>query len=227
MSNKHAGPGGVFQVEDVTALSLELLQLSKRQAAFKRLGDVLFSFFAIIVTGLPVLIFAGIIFLQDRHNPFYRQIRLTRDGCNYSIIKLRSMIPEAERETGPVLAAMEDSRVTKFGGFLRRTRLDELPQFWNVLKGEMSVVGPRPERPFFTEEYSKTVPHFKLRLAVKAGITGMAHVYGRYDTPPDERIKLDLYYMLNYSPVLDIKIVFETVRIMSSRSYSEGVKGKR
>ena len=201
--------------------------LTTWQNFYKRLFDIVFSFFALIFFGPFILIFAVIVFSRDGRNPFFKQERLTRGGREYNVVKIRSMIWDAERETGPVLASLEDSRITKFGGFLRRTRLDELPQFWNVLKGEMSVVGPRPERPYFTEEYSKIVPQFKLRLNFKAGITGMAHVYGRYDTPPEERIKLDLFYMHNYSFWLDIKIIFETVRIMASKSYSEGVKGKR
>jgi exopolysaccharide biosynthesis polyprenyl glycosylphosphotransferase len=216
-----------FQFGDLMALRFKSIYMTKGQNFVKRFYDIILSTMFLIITGLPILVFAGIIFLQDKHNPFYRQERLTRGERIYKIIKLRTMVWDAERDSGPVLASNEDSRITKFGAFLRRTRLDELPQFYNVLKGDMSIVGPRPERPFFTEEYSKTVPDFKLRLAVKAGITGMAHVYGRYDTPPDERIKLDIYYMLNYSPALDIKIIIETVRIMLSRSYSEGVKGKQ
>jgi exopolysaccharide biosynthesis polyprenyl glycosylphosphotransferase len=215
-----------FQFGDMMALRFHSLQMTREQAAAKRAFDIFLSVCALIVTGLPILIFAAVIFLQDRRSPFYKQERLTRGGRSFLIVKLRTMVWDAERDTGPVLAAKDDSRVTRLGGFLRRTRLDELPQFWNVLKGDMSVVGPRPERRHFTEEYSASVPQFKLRLSVKAGVTGMAHVYGRYDTPPDERIKLDLYYMLNYSLALDLKIIVETVRIMLSRSYSEGVKGK-
>jgi exopolysaccharide biosynthesis polyprenyl glycosylphosphotransferase len=216
-----------FQFGDLMALRFKSIYLTKGQNFVKRFYDIILSTLFLIISGLPILVFALIIFLQDGRNPFFRQERLTRGGRVYKIIKLRTMIWDAERSTGPILASNEDPRITKIGSFLRRTRLDELPQFFNVLKGDMSVVGPRPERPSFTEEYSKTVPDFKLRLAVKAGITGMAHVYGRYDTPPSERIKLDIYYMLNYSPALDIKIIIETIRIMLSRSYSEGVKGKQ
>jgi len=216
-----------FQFGDMMAFRLSALRMTKEKAVLKRVFDIIFSALALIVTGLPILVFAAAIFLQDKHNPFYRQERLTKDGRRFNIIKLRTMIKDAERDTGPTLAASDDKRITRIGCFLRRYRLDELPQFLNVLKSDMSIVGPRPERPYFKDEYSKTVPNFNLRLYVKAGVTGMAHVYGRYDTPPDERIKLDLYYMLNYSFALDLKIIIETVRIMLFRSYSEGVKGKR
>ena len=216
-----------FQFGDMLALRFRRLGLTWEQKVYKRLIDVAVSFCAVALLFLPTALLAAIIFLQDRRGPIFAQERLTRDGRVFRLYKLRTMVPDAERRTGPALAAYEDPRVTPFGRFLRRSRLDELPQFINVLKGDMSVVGPRPERPYFHDLYSSTVPEYKHRLSVKAGITGMAHVYGRYDTRPEERIRLDLHYIGNFSLLLDIKIMIETGRIMLSRSYAEGLKGKR
>lgn len=219
--------GKDVQFGDMIALRMRAPGLTPEQAAVKRTFDICASLAAIAIFALPVALLALIIFANDGCPPFYVQRRLTRGGRAFDCIKLRTMISDAEAETGPVLAMESDPRITPIGVFLRSTRLDELPQFLNVLKGDMSVVGPRPEREYFAQEYMKTVPDFERRLAVKAGITGFAHVYGRYDTPPAERINLDMYYIFNYSMLLDMKILVETLRIMCSRSYAEGVKGKR
>jgi lipopolysaccharide/colanic/teichoic acid biosynthesis glycosyltransferase len=216
-----------IQFGDMLALRFRNLGLTWEQRALKRFLDIVISLLASVTLLLPVAVLAAIVFLQDRRNPLFSQERLTRDGRVFRLYKLRTMITDAERHSGPVLAAYKDPRTTPFGRFLRRSRLDELPQFINVLKGDMSIVGPRPERTYFHELYSSTVPEYNHRLTVKAGITGMAHVYGRYDTPPEERIRLDLHYILNYSLLLDIKIMIETGHIMLSRSYAEGLKGKR
>ncbi|MCL2031467.1 MAG: sugar transferase [Oscillospiraceae bacterium] len=216
-----------FQFGDLPVLRFRRLGLSWEQRAVKRAADILLSLCALAVLSLPVSLLALAVFLQDRRNPIFAQERLTRDSRVFRLYKLRTMVPGAEEHTGPTLAAYNDPRVTRLGRFLRLTRLDETPQFINVLKGDMSVVGPRPERLYFHTLYSLKVPEFSHRLSVKAGITGMAHVYGRYDTRPEERIRLDLYYILHASPLLDIKIMIETARIMLSRSYAEGLKGAR
>ena len=214
-----------FQFGDLMALRFRRLGFTEEQRALKRAMDIVLSFCAILVLALPVALLAAAVFLQDRRSPIFAQDRLTRDGRVFRLYKLRTMIPGAEDGTGPTLASYGDPRVTRLGRFLRATRLDEMPQFINVFKGDMSIVGPRPERPFFHELYSITVPEYAYRLSVKAGITGMAHVYGRYDTRPEERIRLDLHYISHFSFLLDIKIMIETVRIMLSRSYAEGLKG--
>jgi lipopolysaccharide/colanic/teichoic acid biosynthesis glycosyltransferase len=133
------------------------------------------------------------------------------------------MILDAEKLTGPTLALKDDPRITKAGKRLRQMRLDELPQFWNVLKGDMSLVGPRPEREHFINLYLQSLPEYQFREKVRAGITGLAHVLGKYNTTPEERIKLDLTYIQNYSLFLDIKILIETVRIVLTKEYAEGV----
>ena len=130
---------------------------------------------------------------------------------------------DAEKETGPTLAAKDDPRITKCGRWLRQTRLDEIPQFWNVLIGDMSLVGPRPEREHFINLYSESLPAYKYRTKVRAGITGLAHVMGKYNTTPEERIMLDLTYIQNYSLFLDLKILIETVRVITMKEYAEGI----
>jgi lipopolysaccharide/colanic/teichoic acid biosynthesis glycosyltransferase len=213
-----------FQFGDMFALRIRPLGFGKGREAAKRAFDVVFSVLALAALSLPLLILTGAVYFQDRHNPFFTQTRLTRDGRRFKLLKLRTMKPDAERDTGPVLASFSDPRVTRLGRTLRSLRLDELPQFWNVLKGDMSVVGPRPERPHFHELYCKDIPEYAHRLTVKAGITGMAHIYGRYDTAPENRIKLDLYYIMNGGLILDMKLIAETVRVMLTRSYADGVK---
>jgi exopolysaccharide biosynthesis polyprenyl glycosylphosphotransferase len=215
---------GAIQFGDMFALRIKPLGYSRERAFFKRAFDIAFSALALAVLSLPLLILAGAVYIQDRANPFFSQVRLTRHGRQFKLYKLRTMKPDAERDTGPVLAAYDDPRVTRFGRFLRSTRLDEFPQFWNVLKGDMAVVGPRPERPHFHEQYCREVPEYTHRLTVKAGITGMAHIYGRYDTAPEHRIKLDLYYILHGGAALDAKLIAETVRVMLTRSYADGIK---
>jgi lipopolysaccharide/colanic/teichoic acid biosynthesis glycosyltransferase len=215
-----------FQFGDMLALRFQRLGLTKEQQILKRFIDITLSLLAVTVLFIPMAFFAAVIFLQDRCNPIYAQERLTKNGRVFRLYKLRTMIPNAEQGTGPVLAAYNDHRITRAGRFLRLMRLDEIPQFINVLKGDMSIVGPRPERPVFHELYSLTVPDFAHRLKVRAGITGMAHVYGRYDSRPEERIRLDIHYISNFSVLLDIKIMVETVRVMLSRSYADGLKNK-
>jgi lipopolysaccharide/colanic/teichoic acid biosynthesis glycosyltransferase len=143
---------------------------------------------------------------------FYRQERMGLDGKAFTVTKFRSMSIGAEEDTGPVWASEDDPRCTPFGRFLRRYDLDELPQFWNVFKGEMSLVGPRPERPFFVEQFKHRFPQYMLRHKVKAGITGWAQVNGwRGNTSIEKRIEFDLYYIENWSVRLDFKIIWLTV----------------
>ena len=143
---------------------------------------------------------------------FYRQERMGLDGKSFTIVKFRSMYDDAERETGPVWAQPSDPRVTPFGRFLRRSNLDELPQLWNVLRGDMSIVGPRPERPHFVAQFKHKIPQYMLRHKVKAGLTGWAQVNGwRGNTPLEKRIEYDLYYIENWSVRLDLKIMWLTL----------------
>jgi lipopolysaccharide/colanic/teichoic acid biosynthesis glycosyltransferase len=143
---------------------------------------------------------------------FYRQERMGLDGKAFTVYKFRSMHQDAEEDTGPVWARDDDPRTTPVGRWLRRMDLDELPQFWNVLKGDMSIVGPRPERPFFVEQFKHRIPQYMLRHKVKAGITGWAQVNGwRGNTSLEKRIEYDLYYIENWSVTLDLKIMWLTL----------------
>jgi len=147
----------------------------------------------------------------------YCQQRVGRGGKKFTLYKLRTMVDGAEQETGPVLAGREDERVTWVGRFLRKTRIDEIPQLFNVLDGTMSLVGPRPERPEFVGEFLRTIPGYAERLQVKPGLTGLAQVDGEYHTTPEYKLKYDLAYIYNYSLWLDMRIMAETVKVILSR----------
>lgn len=151
----------------------------------------------------------------------FKQERLGKNDWPFNIYKFRTMIPDAERKTGPVLAVKNDVRVTKSGRLLRLTRLDELPQLSNVLKGEMSLVGPRPERAFFVEKYSKEIPEYPLRLQMKAGLTGLAQVAGKYDTSVADKLKYDLLYARSYSLLSDVCILFKTIGVVFSKDKAQ------
>ena len=164
---------------------------------------------------MPLLVAAVIAIKLDSRGPvLYRQMRAGKKGVEFSLLKLRSMRMDAEKDQVPVWATKGDPRVTRVGRFLRDKRIDEIPQLWNVLKGDMSLVGPRPERAFFIEQFSKEIPLFPLRLRIKPGLTSLSHVWGRYDSDPADRLRYDLFYMNNVSLMLDIRILVETVKIV-------------
>jgi len=144
----------------------------------------------------------------------YKQTRVGRHGKEFNILKFRTMIADAERIVGPVLAGVNDPRITKVGRFLRKTRLDEIPQLINVLRGEMSLVGPRPERPHFVAQFCESFPVYRERLVVKPGLTGLAQVNGAYDTSAENKLKYDLAYIYNQSLWLDLLILLETVKVV-------------
>ena len=178
----------------------------------KRGIDIVLSTGALLVLGIPMLLIAALVKWTSSGPVFYRQERMGLDGKAFTVYKFRSMFLDAEETTGPVWARDNDPRITPVGRWLRRFDLDELPQFWNVLKGEMSIVGPRPERPFFVEQFKHRIPQYMLRHKVKAGITGWAQVNGwRGNTSLEKRIEYDLYYIENWSVTLDIKIMWLTV----------------
>lgn len=189
---------------------------------FKRLMDIVISLVAIIILSPIMLVITVAIKAYDRGPVFYTQERLTKDGQPFQILKFRSMIVESE-EHGARLASVDDDRITPVGRILRRSHFDELPQLFNILKGEMSIVGPRPERKEIFEQYEESIPEFKFRLKMKAGLTGYAQVYGQYNTVPYDKLKLDLTYIENYSLWLDIKLCFLTVKILFQKEKSEGV----
>lgn len=197
--------------------------LSIEQQWAKRVEDVLFAAIMLIVFS-PVFVIAAVsIKCTDGGPVFYKQERLTQDGKIFTIYKFRTMVVNAEKMSGPVLASERDPRILPIGRLLRATRLDELPQILNILKGEMSLVGPRPERPELAREIEKNIPEFSYRLKVKAGLTGYAQVYGKYNTTSYDKLKLDLLYIRKYSLLLDLKLIIMTPKIMFMKESTEGV----
>jgi Undecaprenyl-phosphate glucose phosphotransferase len=178
----------------------------------KRTLDVALSAAAVAVLGIPFAMIAALVKWSSPGPVFYRQERMGLDGKAFTVFKFRSMEQGAEDSSGPIWARDDDPRATPVGRWLRRLDLDELPQFWNVLRGEMSIVGPRPERPFFVEQFKHRIPQYMLRHKVKSGITGWAQVNGwRGNTSLEKRIEYDLYYIENWSVTLDLKIMWLTV----------------
>ena len=197
--------------------------LKIEQLFAKRMMDVVCSFFGLLISSPFFLIIAFLIKATDRGPVFYKQIRLTRNGKEFEIYKFRTMIQDAEKDGRARLASEHDDRILPVGRFLRATRLDELPQLINVLKGEMSMVGPRPERPELAAEIEKELPEFPYRLKVKAGLTGYAQIYGKYNTTAYDKLKLDLTYIRKYSFFLDLKLMIMTPKIMLMKESTEGV----
>ena len=197
--------------------------LSIEQEWIKRVEDVVMAILLLILFSPVFLIAAAGIKCTDRGPVFYKQERLTKDGKRFMIYKFRTMVVDAEKLSGPVLASEKDPRILPIGRFLRATRMDELPQILNILKGDMSVVGPRPERPELAAEIEKTIPEFSYRLKVKAGLTGFAQVYGKYNTTFYDKLKLDLMYIRKYSLLLDLKLILMTPKIMFLKESAEGI----
>ncbi len=183
----------------------------------KRLMDIVFSLIILIIT-LPITLIVALAIKLDSEGPvFYKQIRVGKDGKEFKIYKFRSMYKDAEKHTGPVWSSKDDPRITRVGRIIRKFRLDEIPQFINVLRGEMSLVGPRPERPYFVEMLSKEIPLYKRRLKVKPGITGWAQVKHKYDESIEDvkkKVQYDLYYIENISLRMDLKILFRTLFVV-------------
>jgi len=189
----------------------------------KRLMDIVIASLGIIIASPVMIVIYFAILIQDGGKPIYTQKRLSRGNRVFTIYKFRTMIVNAEKETGAILAANKDERITKLGKVLRATRIDELPQLFNVLKGDMSIVGPRPERPDLAAQIDQILPEFKYRTLVKPGLTGYAQVLGRYNTDFKDKLLFDLYYVYNFSLLLDLRIMFNTIRILFSPSVTEGV----
>lgn len=197
--------------------------LLAEQLFLKRMTDIVFSAVGLVVTAPFFLIIAVLIKATDGGPVFYKQVRLTKDRKEFEIYKFRTMIQDAEKKCGACLASEHDDRILPVGKFLRATRLDELPQLINILKGEMSLVGPRPERPELAEKIEADLPEFAYRLKVKAGLTGYAQIYGKYNTTSYDKLKLDLTYIRNYSYFLDWKLILMTPKIMLLRESTDGV----
>lgn len=185
---------------------------------FKRFFDIVLSLFALIVLLIPMLIIAVIVKLTSPGSVLYKQKRLGKDGVSFEIIKFRSMYADAENNGAQWSDGENDERITPFGKFLRRTRMDELPQFAQILTGKMSLVGPRPERECFYEKFETYIHGFSERLKVKPGLTGLAQVSGGYDLRPEEKVVYDIEYIKKRSLWLDLKCILLTVRIIFSHN---------
>ena len=199
-------------LDGVPVININDVPLQGFNTIVKRAIDIAISSAALAILAVPLGILAALVRLTSRGPVFYYQERMGLDGKSIIIVKFRSMFDDAEAGTGPVWARQNDPRVTPFGRFLRRSNLDELPQLWNVLRGDMSIVGPRPERPHFVEQFKHRIPQYMLRHKVKAGLTGWAQVHGwRGNTSIEKRIEYDLYYIENWSVRLDLKIMWLTL----------------
>ena len=213
-----------IQSFDSPVLCVNRKVLDPEYAIAKRAFDFVSSLCGIIVLSPFLLLTAIAIKLYDGGPAIYKQVRLTRDGQEFEIYKFRSMRVDAEKDGVARLSTGDkDDRITPIGRFIRKCRLDELPQLFNILKGDMSVVGPRPERPEIAEQYYKTMPDFKLRLQVKAGLTGYAQIYGKYNTDPYEKLEFDLLYINNMSMLRDLELIFATFFILFSNESTAGV----
>lgn len=191
----------------------------------KRFFDVVLSLLALIILSPILLITAIAIRVNDGGPVFYKQVRLTKDGKEFEILKFRSMKVDAEKDGKARLSTGEnDDRITGVGKFIRKVRIDELPQLFNILKGDLSIVGPRPERPEIAKEYEKVLPEFNLRLQAKAGLTGYAQVYGKYNTTPYNKLQMDLMYIANPSLIADFKIILATIKILFVAESTEGLE---
>jgi len=211
-----------FHMFDTPLMLCRNSGLTFEQQFIKRGMDIILSSIALVILSPIFIITALAIKLYDNGPVFYYQDRCTKNGKVFSICKFRSMIENAEQNGQSIPATEGDSRITPVGNVIRATRIDELPQLFNILKGEMSIVGPRPERIEHVEMYSKKIPEFEYRMKVKGGLTGYAQVYGKYNTTAYDKLKLDLMYIQNYSLWLDIEIIFKTIKILFLKESTEG-----
>lgn len=211
------------QIDDLLVLSIQPPRFVPRKLLVKRSFDIAVSGLMILVLSPVMLILYALIKLTSPGPAIFKQERLGEGGRSYMIYKFRSMVVDAEKTTGPVLASAKDPRITRIGSFMRSTRLDEIPQLFNVLKGEMSLVGPRPERPYFIQQFQEILPDYSYRLSVKPGITGLAQILANYSTKVEDKLRFDILYVKTYSFVLDIKILLQTIRVVLQREQAAGV----
>lgn len=210
-----------IQIGDTPVIMSRNRGLTTEQMILKRIMDIIISAFALILTS-PFMIFAAVAIKLDDGGPiFFKQNRITKDGKIFNVLKFRSMVVDADKD-GAKKAEVNDDRITKVGRIIRACRLDELPQLINVLKGDMSLVGPRPERIENVYEYSRVYPEFELRHKVKGGITGYAQLYGKYNTGPKDKLNMDLIYIETYSVIQDIKLLILTLKILFMKESTEG-----
>lgn len=219
------------QLDDLPVVEVQDIRLTWPQRVTKRAMDVVVAGLGLILAA-PVMALCALAIAVTSPGPvFYTQERTGFRGKTFRVYKFRTMIQDAEKQTGPVLAGEKDPRITPVGRILRATRLDELPQLFNVLKGDMSLVGPRPERPFFVKQFASEIPDYHYRHLVKPGLTGLAQVHGKYTTSAADKLRYDLYYIRNYSLLLDLKILLQTIPVIlggeAARGHSEADPEKR
>ena len=215
------------KIDDVPVFRPQRLRLTLEQRSLKRILDIVVALLGFLAA-LPFMLLTVIaIKIFDPGPVFYSQERSGRYEKAFKVYKFRTMRVDAEKLSGPMLAQENDPRITRLGAFLRAVRLDELPQIWNVLVGDMSIVGPRPERPFFVEQFKQEIPEYIYRMNVKPGITGLAQVYGKYNTTAYDKLIYDLVYIQNAGIRTDLTIIIQTVRVLFQKSATEGVHDVR
>lgn len=212
-----------LHIFDTPILLSREYSLSMEQRFIKRTIDIIGAVILLLITSPLMLLTALAVKLYDRGPVLYKQIRCTIDQKQFYIMKFRSMRIDAEKDGVARLAQKNDNRITPVGRFIRKCRLDELPQLFNILKGDMSFIGPRPERPEIIAQYVEIIPEFVFRMKVKAGLAGFAQVYGKYNTSPYDKLKLDLTYIENYSVWLDLKLMFLTLKVLFMPDSTEGI----
>lgn len=204
----------IIQFQDMPTFMIDSLGLTFQQRLLKRIFDVMFSILALVFTA-PVQLIVAILVRMDSHGPvLYSQERITKSGRIYKVYKFRTMVDAAEEKFGAYQSSLDDPRVTKIGKTLRNTHIDELPQFLNILRGDMSVVGPRSDRPITVGEFEDNIPGYNQRLKVKSGLTGLAQIYGKYNSDPEDKLSFDMMYIKNYSFLMDMKIILQTIKTM-------------
>lgn len=214
----------IMSIEDESIVLVSPFRIPGEFDLLKRVGDFLAALVGLILVS-PVMLVTAVLVKATSPGPvFYKQVRITKDNKEFEILKFRSMAANAEAKSGPTLATSNDARVTGVGKYLRSLRIDELPQLINVLRGDMSLIGPRPERPFFVQQFTEINPHYPLRHNVRAGVTGYAQVYGKYASDFQAKLNFDLLYIKTYSPMLDLKIGLQTIKILFDKVSSQGAE---
>lgn len=209
---------------DTPILLVRDYAMTVEQRLVKRMIDIVCALILVVVTSPFMILTAIAIKVYDSGPVLYKQVRCTRDMRQFQILKFRSMRSDAEKDGVARLAAKNDNRITPVGRFIRKVRIDELPQLFNILKGDMSFIGPRPERPEIIRQYQEDMPEFTFRTKVKSGLAGYAQVYGKYNTTPYDKLKLDLFYIENYSVWLDLKLMLLTIKVLFQTDSTEGVE---
>ncbi len=212
------------EIDDVLIFGIQPHRLNPAEELFKRSFDLIAASGVLLVISPVLLVVSVAVRLTSKGPVLFHQERVGKGGELFHVLKFRTMVSDAERHSGPVLAIERDPRITRFGRFLRATRIDELPQLFNIIGGDMSLVGPRPERAYFVQRFEKELPAYDLRHAVKPGLTGLAQVMGRYGTTGESKLRFDLLYIYNYSLLLDLKILLQTVRVVLQREQAAGLR---